>query len=315
MSPLHFHPSSETYKQHPEWCCHPIGDGLLAYNTAEPGVELERGRDRHLGPGRAPAHRGAAHATRSRTGASATSSSTSWRGSTARARATSTTFREALLAMLDRLQAKYPDVTFQIDETNDYRLFPYESVARGPSWFQNGSPEYRPAPAQPLEPEPVRAGVVARPALPRRRARGSGTRSATLMAAALPSHLTFFSDLRRLPDAVIDEARPWLDLYKRRRELFTQHDLPAARRPARAGLDRASVVGPGARRRRAARLPPAGRARVRQRSRCGTCPPGGGSSCSAGPNEEPVGHASRRSSCARGSTVDAAARRTPPRCC
>src|SRR5688500_20153678 len=51
-------------------------------------------------------------------------------------------FREALLAMLDRLQAKYPDVTFQIDETNDYRLFPYESVARGPSWFQNGSPEY-----------------------------------------------------------------------------------------------------------------------------------------------------------------------------
>ena len=50
-------------------------------------------------------------------------------------------FREALLAMLDRLQAKYPDVTFQIDETNDYRLFPYESVSRGPSWFQNGTPE------------------------------------------------------------------------------------------------------------------------------------------------------------------------------
>ena len=43
--------------------------------------------------------------------------------------------------MLDRLQRDHPDVTFQIDETNDYRLFPFESVARGPSWFQNGSPE------------------------------------------------------------------------------------------------------------------------------------------------------------------------------
>ena len=31
-------------------------------------------------------------------------------------------------------------MTLQIDETNDYRLFPFESVARGPSWFQNGSP-------------------------------------------------------------------------------------------------------------------------------------------------------------------------------
>ena len=24
-TPLHFHPSSETYKQHPEWICQPIG--------------------------------------------------------------------------------------------------------------------------------------------------------------------------------------------------------------------------------------------------------------------------------------------------
>ena len=48
--------------------------------------------------------------------------------------------REAFVAMLDRLRRDHPHVTFQIDETNDYRLFPFESVARGPSWFQNGSP-------------------------------------------------------------------------------------------------------------------------------------------------------------------------------
>jgi hypothetical protein len=135
------------------------------------------------------------------------------------------TFREALLAMLDRLQAKYPDVTFQIDETNDYRLFPYESVARGPSWFQNGSPEYHQllhniwnlspwVPAwslgqhflggKPYEKHPV----------------------ATLMAAALPSHLTFFSDLREIPAPVIEQARPWVRFYRRHRKLLAQMTHP-----------------------------------------------------------------------------------------
>jgi hypothetical protein len=58
---------------------------------------------------------------------------------------------------------------------------------------------------------------------------------ATLMAAALPSHLTFFSDLRRLPESVIEEARPWLDLYKRRRELFTQMTYPLLADPLEQG--------------------------------------------------------------------------------
>jgi hypothetical protein len=58
---------------------------------------------------------------------------------------------------------------------------------------------------------------------------------ATLMAAALPSHLTFFSDLRRLPDAVIDDARPWLDLYKRRRDFFTQLTYPLLADPLEQG--------------------------------------------------------------------------------
>ena len=38
------------------------------------------------------------------------------------------------VSMLDTLRAKYPDVVFQIDETNDYRMFPFESVSRGPTW-------------------------------------------------------------------------------------------------------------------------------------------------------------------------------------
>ena len=107
-------------------------------------------------------------------------------------------FREALLAMLDRLQAKYPHVTFQIDETNDYRLFPYESVARGPSWFQNGSPEYHQLLHNLWNLSPyVPAWSLGQHFLGGRAWEKHPV--ATLMAAALPSHLTFFSDLRESP--------------------------------------------------------------------------------------------------------------------
>jgi hypothetical protein len=53
----------------------------------------------------------------------------------------------------------------------------------------------------------------------------------TLMAAALPSHLTFFSDLRELPDQVVAQARPWIDFYKRERELLTQMTIPLLNDP------------------------------------------------------------------------------------
>ena len=91
--------------------------------------------------------------------------------------ATCTTIHDAFVAMLDRLRADHPDVTFQIDETNDYRLFPFESVTRGPTWFQNGGPPVEPHAPQPLEPEPVRPGLRARPERTRQRGLRRTTRS------------------------------------------------------------------------------------------------------------------------------------------
>ena len=127
---------------------------------------------------------------------------------------------DAFVAMLDRLEASFPNVTFQIDETNDYRLFPFESVARGPSWFQNGAPE----PSRLLHNlwnlSPfVPASSIGQHFL--------GDRSYetwpvdTLMIAALLSHLTFFTDLRTLPPAVLDAAAPWLAFYRRYRTTLT----------------------------------------------------------------------------------------------
>ena len=41
---------------------------------------------------------------------------------------------------------------------------------------------------------------------------------ATLMAAALPSHLTYIDDLRTLAPAVVDEAARWISFYKEHRD-------------------------------------------------------------------------------------------------
>lgn len=49
---------------------------------------------------------------------------------------------------------------------------------------------------------------------------------ATLMAAALPSHMTFFTDLRKIPADVIEQVRPWTRFYTRHRRLLTQLTYP-----------------------------------------------------------------------------------------
>ena len=51
------------------------------------------------------------------------------------------------------------------------------------------------------------------------------------MAAALPGHLTFFSDLRELPDEVVAQARPDRLLQGRTRPAHADDD-PARARPA-----------------------------------------------------------------------------------
>ena len=233
MSPLHFHPSSETYKQHPEWICQPIGDALLAYNTVEPADSSNEAGIVTWGPDALPHVEARVEDAIENWGVRYFKwDFMAWLDCAGQGDIYE--FREALLAMLDRLQAKHPDVTFQIDETNDYRLFPYESVTRGPSWFQNGSPDYQ----QLLHNLWNLSPYVPSWSLGQHFLGGKAWEKhpvATLMAAALPSHLTFFSDLRELPDAVVAEARPWLDLYKRRRALFTQLTYPLLADPLEGG--------------------------------------------------------------------------------
>jgi hypothetical protein len=48
----------------------------------------------------------------------------------------------------------------------------------------------------------------------------------TLMAAALPSHMTFISDIRQLPDDVVARAAAWIAFYKAHRSAFGQLVYP-----------------------------------------------------------------------------------------
>jgi hypothetical protein len=55
------------------------------------------------------------------------------------------------------------------------------------------------------------------------------------MAAALTSHITFFNDVRRTPDAAVDRAGDWMEYYKRNRAAFTGVTYPLLADPRENG--------------------------------------------------------------------------------
>ncbi len=119
-------------------------------------------------------------------------------------------------------------MTFQIDETNDYRLFPFESASRGPSWYANGAPTVDQALHNLWVLAPfVPGATIGQDAL------GKDRRTLDLdyvLSAALGSHVTFFGDLVRIeeelgPDGMAEVAR-WMALYRDHRDRFTAMTYP-----------------------------------------------------------------------------------------
>jgi hypothetical protein len=233
MSPMHFHPTSRTFAANPSWLCQPAGTALLALNTAEPEsssneagiVEWSTAAIGHV-------------EARIRDGIANWGvryfkfDFMAWLDCAGQNDVYE--MHDEFLAMIDRIQADHPQVTFQIDETNDYRLFPFESVSRGPSWFQNGQP----APEQLLHNLWNLSPYVPGFSIGQDALGGENWKEhpvATLMAAALPSHITFFSDIRKLPSEVIDQARPWVDFHGRHRDVFGQMVYPLLDEPLEKG--------------------------------------------------------------------------------
>jgi hypothetical protein len=143
-------------------------------------------------------------------------------------------FEDAFIAMIDRLQRDHPGVTFQIDDTNDYRLFPFASITRGPTWFQNG----RPDPDRLLHNLWIMSPYVPGFAVGQHMLGGDSLQRfpvSTLMAAALPSHMTYINDLRTLPAPVVDEASRWISFYKAHRDSFGGVLYPLLEDPLKDG--------------------------------------------------------------------------------
>ena len=220
MSPMHFNPASETFKAHPDWACAPLGLGTTAVNVLQPDSSSNEAGIGVWGP-RAIPH------IESRI----TEAITEWQVSYFKfdflmwvdcaGQGTMHDYQDAFVGMLDRLKAAHPHVTFQIDETNDYRLFPFASVSRGPSWFQNGTP----TPDRLLHNLWNLAPWIPTESLGQHFLGGRQHEQFpvdTLMAIALLSHPTFFSDLRNLPDPVVAAAAPWTGFYAAHRDLLTE---------------------------------------------------------------------------------------------
>ncbi len=233
MSPLSFNPRSKAYEEHPEWACAPIGHGTATQDRLQPDEGSSEAGTGQWG-------RDAIPHVESRIREAIESWGVSyfkfdflvWLDCAGQGDLYD--HREAFMGMLDRLRRDHPEVTFQIDETNDYRLFPFESVTRGPSWFQNGSPP----PDRllhnlwNLSPH-VPAFSLGQHALGGRAYQDHPV--ATLMAASLLSHITFFNDLRELPAEVVEQAAPWTEFHRRYRGLLDGVVYPLLSDPLEKG--------------------------------------------------------------------------------
>jgi alpha-galactosidase len=233
MSPMHFNPSSQTFRAHPDWACSPVGHGLAVYNA----IDAESGSNEAGIAAWGPA--AIAHVeSRIRDAIDHWGVKyfkfdfMAWLDCAGQGDFYD--MHDAFLAMIDRLRGDHPGVTFQIDETNDYRLFPFESVARGPTWFQNGTP----GPERLLHNLWTLSPYVPAFAIGQHFLGGQAYKQYpvdTLMAVALPSHITFFSDLRSLPSTVVDHAARWLRFYRHNRHLFDGVVYPLLDDPLRQG--------------------------------------------------------------------------------
>jgi hypothetical protein len=213
MSPAEFNPNSSAYKQHPDWACTPTGDitaqipddaGLGVWDVTNPGFRayLIGVIDRLV----------STYGVRE-----FKFDFTTWVDCPPH---DYLDYEDAFVSLVRTFEARHPTVTFELDETNDQRLWPFESAALGPSWFDNGHLHGSTAEAKLLHDL-----WSAAPWLPTSSI-GFGTYDGTLaapytvdylMPMTLLSHVTFWSDLTKLSPADARETRRWIAWYKAHR--------------------------------------------------------------------------------------------------
>jgi hypothetical protein len=223
MSPMEFNGQSETFKAHPEWGCAPLGDALGAASGQDQDGVVNGSDEAGIGiwsadyipflEGRLRDAIANWHVAYFKfdflTWADCAGVNDIW------------TMHDDFVAMIDRLRADFPHVAFAIDETNDYRLFPFDSTLRGPTWFTNGGPSVARVLHNTWSLSPwIPAMSIGQKVLTGAQ-RAGGTPVSTGVAATLLNEQMVTDDLRQPAMATVaDEARPWLDWGKAHRDEY-----------------------------------------------------------------------------------------------
>jgi hypothetical protein len=226
-----FHPNGKTFGEHPEWGCVATGDATGAANLADPRGQLNNSAGAGIGLWNfdAPGANGVRYANKLRSDIDALVDAFDVREFKVDflvwidcANPPTEIYRhhDAFFEIVDSLVEEHPGVGFGIDETNDYRSFPFESILRGPTWFQNGNPD----PDELLHNVWSLAPYVPGRAIGQQVRIEPGLPTQTIderMAVALTYHMTFWTDIRALSGqtAILDRVKAWTDFAKAHRSL------------------------------------------------------------------------------------------------
>lgn len=238
MAPGAFHPNGATFQSHPEWGCAPTGHATGAANAADPRGQINGSNGAGIGLWNFDAigsNDGQRYAEKLRDDTAALVDAFDVKEfkfdflvwvDCVNPPADIYRYHDAFFEVVDSLVDDYPGVGFGLDETNDYRAFPFESILRGPTWFQNGNPKpdealhnvWTLAPYVPGR--AIGQAVTIRPELspdPVLNQRLIDER----MAIGLTHHMTFWTDIRELTGrtAVLERVKAWTDFAKTHRDL------------------------------------------------------------------------------------------------
>jgi alpha-galactosidase len=220
MSPLEFNMKSVTYARHPLWGCLPLGDvtaqvpddaGLGAWDATNPhfqtyllGVVDRLVKDYDVREFKFDFM--------------------AWLDCGTHDYAD---YEDAFVSLVRRMEAAHPGVTFELDETNDQRAWPYESEALGPSWFDNEHDHsvgghqvnqisellhdlWEVAPWMPTS--TIGVGTYDSHSL------DAGLSPNYLMPIALLSHVTFWTDFTKLTRTQRRQTAWWIEWYEKHRD-------------------------------------------------------------------------------------------------
>jgi len=218
MSPVEFNGASQTYAAHPDWACAPVGDvtaevqddaGLGVWDATNPAFQ-----DYLVGVVDRLVHDYGVTEFKFDFMAWVDCGDHDYAD-----------YEDAFVAMVRRMQAQHPTVTFELDETNDQRAWPFESAALGPSWFDNAHTHGSTPVAKLLHDVWSAAPWVPTPSI------GLGVYDGTLTGAyagtagvdflfplALLTHITFWTDLTKLTPEQQAETAWWISWYDAHRD-------------------------------------------------------------------------------------------------